>query len=191
MTDPPQQANPHVAYLRKTVKLAAQPVAKARLFVTALGLYQIDLNGRRVGDLVFAPEWTDYRQRLRYQVYDVTAMLAKGDNVLAGLVGQGWYSGHIGLGGFKHYGQIPALLAQLEITYNVTRLGTFTPVSMNVMVLRSRPAFCAKASFDKPSLRRWDTKCSATRRANCCSSGNFDTWEQNQNGVASEHQRIL
>ena len=103
-------------YLRKTFKLA-KPVAKARLFVTALGLYQVHLNAQRVGDSVFAPEWTDYSKRIRYQVHDVTTMLKSGDNVLAGLVGTGWYCGHIGLGGFKQYGKIPALLAQLEVTY--------------------------------------------------------------------------
>ena len=103
-------------YLRKTFALT-KPVAKARLYVTALGLYQMHLNTQRVGDVVFAPEWTDYSKRIRYQVYDVTAMLRKGDNVVAGLVGDGWYSGHIGLGGYKHYGKIPALLAQLEVTY--------------------------------------------------------------------------
>jgi alpha-L-rhamnosidase len=113
-----KEAAASVPILRKNLKLANKPLAKARLYITALGLYQMHLNGRRVGDLLFAPEWTDYRKRIRYQVYDVTDMLAQGDNVLAGLVGQGWYSGHIGLGGYKHYGQIPALLAQLEVTYN-------------------------------------------------------------------------
>ncbi|MCX6875466.1 MAG: family 78 glycoside hydrolase catalytic domain [Verrucomicrobia bacterium] len=104
-------------YLRKTLKLADNPVAKARLFITALGLYHMDINGQRVGDMLFAPEWTDYRKRIRYQVHDVTAMLNQGDNVITGLVGQGWYSGHIGLGGYKYYGQVPALLAQLEVTF--------------------------------------------------------------------------
>ena len=106
-----------VPYLRKTMKLADKTITKARLYATALGLYEMHINGQRVGDILFAPEWTDYRKRIRYQVYDVTAMLRKGDNVLAGLVGQGWYSGHIGLGGYKHYGRVPALLAQLEVIY--------------------------------------------------------------------------
>lgn len=88
--------------LRKTVKLAGKPVAKARLFVTAQGLYQMNINGQRVGDGVFAPEWTDYRKRIRYNVYDVTSLLKKGDNVLAALLGEGWHSGHIGLGGYKY-----------------------------------------------------------------------------------------
>jgi len=106
-----------LSYLRKTLKLADKPVAKARLFVTALGLYQMNLNGQRVGDVIFGPEWTDYNKRIRYQEYDVTALLRKGDNVLAGLVGHGWYSGTIGNGHSRFWGKIPALFAQLEITY--------------------------------------------------------------------------
>ena len=115
----PEDAQPptdRLHYLRKSFTVS-KPVAKARLFATALGLYEMDINGSRVGDIIFAPEWTDYAKRVRYQVYDVTAMLAKGDNALAGLVGPGWFSGHIGLGGIRHYGDIPALLAQLEVTY--------------------------------------------------------------------------
>ena len=106
-----------VPMLRKTVKLADKPVAKARLFVTARGLYQMNINGQRVGDSVFAPEWTDYRKRIRYNVYDVTSLLKKGDNVLAALLGEGWHSGHIGLGGYKYYGKKTALFAQLELSY--------------------------------------------------------------------------
>jgi len=104
-------------YLRKTLKLAAKPVARARLYVTALGLYQMNINGQRVGDVLFGPEWTDYNKRIRYQEYDVTAMLRKGDNVMAGLVGHGWYSGTIGNGHNRFWGKVPALFAQLEVTY--------------------------------------------------------------------------
>ena len=114
--DDGRSAEGKLHYLRKSFGIA-KPVAKARLFATALGLYEMDLNGRRVGDIVFAPEWTDYAKRVRYQVYDVTALLAQGDNVLAGLVGPGWYCGHIGLGGFHTYGKSPAMLAQLEVTF--------------------------------------------------------------------------
>jgi alpha-L-rhamnosidase len=103
--------------LRKTFKLAAQPVVRARLFATALGLYEIHVNGRRVGDHLLAPEWTDYRKRIRYQAYDVTSLLRPGDNAVAAMIANGWYSGHIGNGGYQHYGKVPALLAQLEVTY--------------------------------------------------------------------------
>ena len=84
--------------LRKTVELADKPIAHARLYATALGLYELHINGRRVGDHVLAPDWTDYRKRVRYQVYDVTALLKQGDNALAALLANGWYCGHIGNG---------------------------------------------------------------------------------------------
>jgi len=112
----PEEGSPP-AYLRKVLKLQDKPVAKARLYVTALGLYQININGRRVGDVIFGPEWTDYHKRLRYQAYDVTGLLRKGENVLSGLVGQGWYSGTIGNGNSRYWGTTPALFAQLEVTY--------------------------------------------------------------------------
>ena len=103
--------------LRKSFELADKPVAKARLFATALGLYELRINGQRVGDHVLAPDWTDYRKRVRYQVYDVASLLKRGENAVAALLANGWYCGHIGNGGFQVYGKVPALLAQLEVTY--------------------------------------------------------------------------
>ncbi len=103
-------------WLRKTFALKKR-VARARLYATALGLYELQLNGRRVGDHALAPDWTDYNTRVRYQVYDVTRQLRSGTNTLMALVGDGWYCGHIGLGGYRLYGNTPALLAQLEIAF--------------------------------------------------------------------------
>ena len=103
--------------LRKTFDSNAR-VQHAVLYATALGLYQIYINGQRIGDHVFAPDWTDYRKRVRYQAYDVTALLKKGDNAIAAILANGWYSGHIGNGGFQVFGKTPALLAQLEVTYD-------------------------------------------------------------------------
>jgi alpha-L-rhamnosidase len=111
----PESEEP-INYLRKDFALS-KPISKVRLYATALGLYGLHLNGRRVGDHLFAPDWTDYNQRVRYQVYDVTALVQPGANTLAGLVGNGWYCGHIGNGGFQAWGEVPALLAQLEVTY--------------------------------------------------------------------------
>ncbi|MEJ0001451.1 MAG: glycoside hydrolase family 78 protein [Verrucomicrobiota bacterium] len=103
--------------LRSDFPLSASPVVRARLYVTALGLYEMHLNGRRVGDHLLAPDWTDYSKRVRYQVYDVTALVAPGANTLAGLLGNGWYCGHIGNGGFQAWGKAPALFAQLEVAH--------------------------------------------------------------------------
>jgi alpha-L-rhamnosidase len=104
-------------YLRKDFPLK-KSITKARVYVTALGLYELRLNGQRVGDHVFAPDWTDYRKRSRYQVYDVTSMLKPGANTWGALVGNAWYAGHIGNGGFQAWGKVPALFAQLEVTYS-------------------------------------------------------------------------
>lgn len=65
----------------------------ARLYATALGVYEAELNGSVVGDHVLAPGWTSYQQRLRYQTFDVTALLTEGPNCLGATVGDGWYRG--------------------------------------------------------------------------------------------------
>ena len=107
-----------VPILRKTFTTGGKTIAAARLCVTALGLYEIHINGRRVGDYVLAPEWTDYRKRIQYQVYDVTSMLKQGENAMAARLAAGWYSGHIGNGGFQFFGTTPALFGQLEVSYS-------------------------------------------------------------------------
>ena len=107
-----------VPILRKEFSLPSKTIVKARLYVTALGLYEMHLNGQRVGDHVFAPDWTDYGKRVRYQVYDVTSLVKPGGNALAGMLGNGWYCGHIGNGGFQAWGKVPALFCQLVVTYD-------------------------------------------------------------------------
>ena len=105
-----------VPYLRKSFTVT-KPLAKATVYATALGVYELRLNGKRVGDHVLAPEWTDFSKRLRYQEYDVTSLMASGRNVLGAQVANGWYSGHIGNGGNQYWGKTPALFAQLELSY--------------------------------------------------------------------------
>jgi alpha-L-rhamnosidase len=103
-------------YLRKTFILS-KPVRRARLYATALGLYECHLNGWRVGDQQLAPGDADYDKRLYYQTYDVTALLRHGDNVLGAILGDGWYCGHMGLVGHNVYGDRPALCCQLVIDF--------------------------------------------------------------------------
>ncbi|MEU0479607.1 glycoside hydrolase family 78 protein [Streptosporangium sp. NPDC006013] len=93
-------------------------VRSARLYATALGLYEAELNGVVVGDHVLAPGWTAYEHRLRYQTFDVTGLLREGANCLGATLGDGWYRGRLGPGGGRAlYGDTLALLAQLEISY--------------------------------------------------------------------------
>jgi len=94
-------------------------VRQARLYITALGVYEAQLNGAPVGDQVLAPGWTSYHHRLRYQTFDVTQALRMGANALGVILGDGWYRGRLGYGGGRRniYGSRLAVLAQLEIEY--------------------------------------------------------------------------
>ncbi|MDO5423723.1 MAG: family 78 glycoside hydrolase catalytic domain [Eubacteriales bacterium] len=91
---------------------------KARLYITACGLYEAKLNGTRVGNFILAPGITDYRKRVQYQTYDVTELLCKGKNTLTVQLADGWYRGSCGAWALKNqYGTETKLLAQLEITH--------------------------------------------------------------------------
>jgi alpha-L-rhamnosidase len=103
-------------YLRKRFA-ATGPIARARLYATALGVYEASLNGRRVSDDLLAPGWTDYTKRVMVQTYDVTKLIHPGENALGAVLGDGWYAGRLGWMGAAQYGQRPAFDAQLEITY--------------------------------------------------------------------------
>lgn len=104
-----------VPMLRKPFRVDGA-VRSASIFATALGVYELELNGSRIGSDYFAPGWTSYDHRLQYQAYDVTAMLRHGENALGALLGNGWYKGYLGWTGEKAlYGDRTALLLQLHI----------------------------------------------------------------------------
>ena len=93
-------------------------VANARIYASSLGLYELHLNGQRVGNQFFTPGWTSYHHRLQYQTYDVTNLLRAGDNALGAILGDGWYRGQLGFSGRRNvYGKRAGLLVQLEIRY--------------------------------------------------------------------------
>jgi alpha-L-rhamnosidase len=93
-------------------------IASARAYVTSLGLYEMQLNGRRVGDQVLAPGWTSYDKRLQYQSYDVTELLHRGANAVGVILGDGWYRGRLAWGTRRNtYGQRVALLAQIVVRF--------------------------------------------------------------------------
>jgi len=94
-----------------------RPVRSARMYVSALGLFEVSTNGRRVGADVFAPDWTSYGHRIPYYTYDVTDLVQRGANAVSAVVGNGWYRGGIGVFPTRStYGDRLALLAQIEIT---------------------------------------------------------------------------
>ena len=116
LAEDPKKSNPS-PMLRHEFKLNGV-VERARAYVTSHGLYELQLNGQRVGDQLFTPGWTSYKKRLQYQTYDVTALLKSGANAAGVTLGNGWYRGNIGFSGQRNfYGEQVALLLQIEVTY--------------------------------------------------------------------------
>ena len=104
-------------FLRRDWNAPSNGVRSARLYVTALGIYEFSINGQRVGEDVFRPGWTDYRHRLAYDTYDVTALLRPGANALGAVLADGWYCGRLAHMDRQQYGDRPKLMAQLVVEY--------------------------------------------------------------------------
>jgi len=108
---------PPASYLR-TGFTVNKPVVRATLYGSALGWFDLHLNGQRVSDDYFNPGWTDYGKRVYYRTYDVTSLIRTGNNALGAILSDGWYSGYIGW--FRkrdHYGTQPRVLAQLVLEF--------------------------------------------------------------------------
>ena len=166
-----------------------EQIVNAKLFLTALGVYEARLNGRRVGDFVLAPGWTAYYKRLQYQEYDVTGLL-NAENSLTVLVGKGWYRSH--MPGFQSspyqegLSRRPAgLLAQLEITYQdgirevLTTDESWTVSESNVRFSEIYDGEIYDASY----LPAMDGKV-------CCFEGPWDTLIPQQGEEIREQERI-
>ena len=102
-------------YLRRSFDLPGN-VRKATLQWTALGVAELHLNGKKIGEDVLAPGWSDYRKRTQVLSYDVTDSLRTGPNTLGAILGDGWFCGYlVWKGARNHYGKHPQLLARLDI----------------------------------------------------------------------------
>lgn len=96
---------------------AGKTVESARVYASAQGVYELQLNGEKVGDQFLAPGWTEYRTRMQYQTYDVTDQIRSGSNAIGAELGDGWWAGKIASFGTNHYGSSLGLIAQLRIQY--------------------------------------------------------------------------
>lgn len=104
-------------YLKGEVRLR-EGVVSARVYASALGVYELYINGQRVGEDLFAPGWTSYLKRVQYQTYDVTELLREGVNGVGALLGDGWYRGNlVENGGRNHFGRRTALILQMQVRY--------------------------------------------------------------------------
>ncbi|MCP5532634.1 MAG: family 78 glycoside hydrolase catalytic domain [Akkermansiaceae bacterium] len=104
-------------HLRRDFTLG-KTIRSARLHVTAKGLYEIRINGSKVGRDFMAPGWTPYAKKIETLTYDVTGGLRKGANVIGAILGEGWYAGRLGWGSHEAGHAKPELLLQLEIKYD-------------------------------------------------------------------------
>ena len=106
---------------------ANKKIRSAVAYITAHGMYEANINGKRVGDAYLTPGWTSYKNRLQYQTYDVTGLLKEGQNAIGIMLGNGWYRGIIGYSNKKNvYGSDIALLLQVDITYEDGSKATIT-----------------------------------------------------------------
>ena len=104
-------------YLRKSFQVA-KPLKRAVLFASALGVYELHLNGKTLNDDVLSPGWTDYGKRVHYLGYDLTSSLKQGENVLGSILGDGWYAGYLAFSGRrKYYGEYTRFIAHLRLEY--------------------------------------------------------------------------
>lgn len=103
--------------LRKEFKTNGK-VKRARLSISALGLFSVEVNGKPPSEDLFVPGWTNYQERNQYLVYDVGPFLQEGSNCLGIILGDGWYSGHLLFEYDRNfYGDQPAVGARLDIEY--------------------------------------------------------------------------
>lgn len=100
--------------LRKSFNLS-EAGSVARLYATSHGIYEVEINGKRVGDHVLAPGFQSYKHRLHYQIYDVTELLQKGENVIGAYIAEGWFAGRLGRPSVSNiWGDRLGFLGQLE-----------------------------------------------------------------------------
>ncbi|WP_462253405.1 family 78 glycoside hydrolase catalytic domain [Ferruginibacter sp.] len=105
-------------YFRKLFSLNKK-IKNATAYITAHGMYEAQINGKRVGDYYLTPGWTSYNHRLQYQQYDVTAMMSNGENAVGIVAGTGWYRGYLAWDNNKNiYGKKTGILFQLQIEYS-------------------------------------------------------------------------
>ena len=107
------------SYLRKRILIHnSKKIKSAYVHATALGIYHLFLNEKKVSEDEFAPGWTSFNKHLCYQTYDVTTQLQPGANVIGAHLGAGWYKGTMGFVRMRnHYGDKTAFACQLVITY--------------------------------------------------------------------------
>ncbi len=159
---------PPARYYRKSFS-SSKKINRAVIYTTALGIYEFHCNGKRVGRQFFTPGWSDYRQRVYYNTFDVTEFIRQGENALGAIVADGWYSGYLGYGllvgyGPNHcgryiYGKTPALRMQLELEYSdgsIQRIVTDTSWKVGKGPIRQADMLMGETYDARLEMDGWD-----------------------------------
>jgi alpha-L-rhamnosidase len=170
---------PPARYYRKSLT-TDRKLCRATVYASALGIYELYINGQRVSDQMFTPGWSDYAKRVYYNSFDVTELLDSGENVLGAVVADGWYSGYVGYGllvgygpnrcGRYMYGKTPALCIQLKLEYTdgstetvITdpswKVSTGPLLEADMIMGETYDARAEIPGWDRPSFddQAWDT----------------------------------
>ncbi|MDX2227283.1 MAG: glycoside hydrolase family 78 protein [Verrucomicrobiae bacterium] len=189
------KVSPPATYVRTEFEVL-RPVKRAMLYATALGLYETRINGGKVGNYLLAPEWTDYRKRIQYQTYDVSALIQEGRNAWGAILGAGWYAGRIGLIGHRHvYGRQPRFFARLYLDYDdgttdlVKTEGDWLVTTQGP--LRENDLLEGEVYDSRQELKGWDRpgyKAEGWRK--CWDIGGADSWLETGPLVAQMNEPI-
>ena len=170
-------------YLRKSFTVG-QAVTRAMVYVTALGAYELRLNGQKVGNDVLTPGWTQFTKRVYYQTYDVTGMVQGGTNTIGAILGDGWYASDLAFKGARlNYGGTPRFLAQLvleladgstqTVVSDASWKASYGPIQFGDLLIGSG----YDARLEMPG---WDT-----------TNFNDSAWSPVATGLSASHRRLF
>jgi len=174
---------PPAAYLRLSF-VCGKKVKRALVHATALGIYELHINGRRVGEDYLTPGWTDYNKRVYYNTYDVTDVLRRGENAIAAILADGWYAGYFGFHKRRnHYGVNPRFFLQMYVEYAD---GTEDIITTNKSWKASREA------IREADLLMGESYDARLEKTGWDDAGYNDSgWDQVTSGVAENFSPIL
>lgn len=112
----PNEVTADAAQFRRVFRLG-KSVERVTLHASALGMYEAFVNGKRVGEDRLTPGWTSYQKRVRYQTYDITDLISQGDNAIGINLARGWWGSILPYTREFIYGEKPALITQICVTY--------------------------------------------------------------------------
>ncbi|WP_436777617.1 family 78 glycoside hydrolase catalytic domain [Yinghuangia sp. YIM S09857] len=182
--------------LRRDFTLPA-PVARARLYATAHGIYEAFLNGRRVGDLELTPGYTAYRDRLQVQAYDVTDLVVEGANTVGAVLSDGWFRGRAGAMRIADsFGERTALLCQLHAVHDdgsVTVVGTDGSWTASTAEIRAADLMDGESHDLRRRAPGWSEPgfdASSWAKATVATGGLYDDWTRLTDSPAPPVRRV-